>query len=71
MLLTEGFLGWGFFGFGQTFDQTCTRLHTCAAPGCAHVPRARGSFGNEPTELIFVRARSFTIVVLMQQDSAD
>jgi hypothetical protein len=24
----------------------------CPAPRCTHVPRARGSFGNEPTELI-------------------
>jgi hypothetical protein len=43
----------------------------CPAPGCTHLPRARGSFVNEPTEFIFVRPLSFTIVLLMQQDRAD
>ena len=37
----------------------------CPAPVCTHLPRARGSFGNEPTELIFVRSKLQTTSTIL------
>jgi hypothetical protein len=58
-----GMNSWIHAGFSHPGIVPCTRLHTSA-------PRP-GVIRNEPTELIFVRARSFTIVLLMQQDRAE